>query len=199
MVPCLVNRRPSAVVLLLVTCSLLAAPGAAPAAPDASTAISASCFGASIAATKAARVTATRAVRCLVNAERRKYGLAPVITAWKLQRSASRHSALMLRTGIFDHRLPGEADLAGRIRGTGYLVRARRWAIGEALALSDGGSASAATLMHSLMESQPHRAIILDRAFRELGVGLQEGTPEAAGRPGAGATLTLNFGLRRAD
>jgi hypothetical protein len=44
----------------------------------------------------------------------------------------------------------------------------------------------------SLLDSPPHRAILLDPGFRDLGIGAVHGAPQG---PGAGAlTVALDFG-----
>jgi uncharacterized protein YkwD len=100
----------------------------------------------------------------------------------------------MLAGGVFEHQLAGEATLDGRVQATGYLRHARRWWLGEAIAYGTASRSSPAALMASLMASPPHRAIILDRRFQELGVGLLSGLPEPGGAARDGATLTLDFG-----
>ena len=45
------------------------------------------------------------------------------------------------------------------------------------------------------MNSPGHRAVILDRRFREAGVGIAAGIPMSGGN-GGGATFVLNVGTR---
>ena len=49
-------------------------------------------------------------------------------------------------------------------------------------------------MMRAWMASAPHRANILTRGFREVGLGGVPGTP---GRARAGGTYTTVFGVRR--
>lgn len=154
------------------------------------------CGGASAATSPQELVRAARAIRCLVNVERRRRGLVPVRSSRSLRLAAARHSRAMLATQTFDHRVRGEAALASRVRATGYLRRTRAWFLGEALAFAVADRSSPAALVRSLMTSPAHRAIILDRDFREVGVGLLRGIPAAGTVPG-GATLTLDFGRAR--
>ncbi len=152
------------------------------------------CPTAGTAATSDGLARAARAMRCLVNAERERHGLPPVRNSRHLQQAAARHSRAMLLGATFDHQVPGEAALDARIEATGYLRHATRWWLGETIAYGQGARSSPAALMNSLMTSAPHRAIILDRRFKELGVGLLSGTPMAGGQDTGGATLTLDFG-----
>ena len=50
---------------------------------------------------------------------------------------------------------------------------------------------SAAGIVQAWMDSAGHRAMILNRGFREAGVGVASGIPSG----GAGATYTMDFGL----
>jgi uncharacterized protein YkwD len=49
-------------------------------------------------------------------------------------------------------------------------------------------------LVRNLMASGEHKAIITDRRFRDIGVGLAVGEPMEG--MGTGSTLALNFGRR---
>ncbi|MCW3041191.1 MAG: hypothetical protein JWM31_3096 [Solirubrobacterales bacterium] len=137
---------------------------------------------------------AARTVRCLINDARARRHLPAVRPASRLQRAAARHSRAMLSAGLFDHTVPGELPLAVRVRRTGYLTRARRWSLGEAIAWAQGDQTSPRALVAALLASPPHRAILLDPRFREIGVGLLRGVPRSRAHDVTGATLTLDFG-----
>jgi uncharacterized protein YkwD len=135
--------------------------------------------------------TARRAVRCLVNVQRAAHHLPPLRAEHRLGHAALAHTRRMLLVQRFSHRLPGrEPTLAGRAAAAGYLHRARRWWLGETLAFGTGGLSTPFALVGELMASPRHRATLLDRAARDLGVGLEPGAPGL----GAGATLTLDLG-----
>jgi uncharacterized protein YkwD len=51
--------------------------------------------------------------------------------------------------------------------------------------------ATPATIVDSWMNSPPHRAILLGRDFRDMGIGIATGTPSGGAD---GATFTLDAG-----
>jgi uncharacterized protein YkwD len=65
------------------------------------------------------------------------------------------------------------------------------WAIGENLAWHTG-AASPRTIVRAWLRSAPHRRIMLDPAFRVVGIGTAPGTPTH--RSAAGKTYTADFG-----
>jgi uncharacterized protein YkwD len=151
----------------------------------------ASCAGAARAAQSAPAENARAAVLCLVNAQRRGHGLRPVRASRDLERAAARHSADMVRRRFFDHVSPSGSTLTSRVRATGYLRGSRGWSLGEAIAWGSGSLATPATIVDSWMNSPPHRAILLGRDFRDMGIGIATGTPSGGAD---GATFTLDAG-----
>jgi uncharacterized protein YkwD len=135
------------------------------------------------------------AVLCLHNRERDARGLPPLRENIKLRRAAQGHSDDMVAGGFFAHESPSGADMADRILRTGY-ARGQGWSLGENIAWGTGGLATAAEIQRAWMESPGHRANILRRQFRELGIGIAIGAPVDAGG-GPGATYTADFGVRR--
>jgi uncharacterized protein YkwD len=142
----------------------------------------------------AARYSARIAVRCLINEQRRRHGLPPVLSSRKLRHAAAGLAGQMVHRKFFAHVTPGGSTVASRVRRTGYLRRATQWMLGETLAWGSAGRATPAALVNALMHSPPHRAIILGRGFREIGVGIAFGVPARGMR--AGATLAIDFGSR---
>jgi uncharacterized protein YkwD len=157
----------------------------------------ASCARASAAPASAfaARYSTRIAIRCLVNEQRRRHGLPPVLSSRRLRHAAEGLAGDMVQRKFFAHVTPGGSTLASRVRSTGYLSQARSWMLGETLAWGAAEAGTAASLVNALMHSPPHRAIILDRRFREVGVGVAFGVPRP-GAGGTGATIALDFGLR---
>ena len=66
--------------------------------------------------------------------------------------------------------------------------------LGENLEWGTGALATPRGALESWMKSPGHRANILRRSFRELGVGVVLGVPVG---DTAGATYTVDFGVRR--
>jgi uncharacterized protein YkwD len=52
-------------------------------------------------------------------------------------------------------------------------------------------------LVDEWLDSPPHRRILLDSGYRELGVGIAAGEPRDAQSSLPGATYTLDFGQIR--
>jgi uncharacterized protein YkwD len=100
----------------------------------------------------------------------------------------------MVADGFFDHDTPGGGDMTARILDTGY-ANGRGWSLGENIAYGTGELATAAEIHGAWMRSSGHRANILRRQFREIGIGIALGVPDA-GADG-GATYTADFGIRR--
>ncbi len=98
-----------------------------------------------------------------MNAVRTANGVPALSIGPKLQRAARSHSVDMARRGYFDHGL-----FVQRLRRFG--VRARY--LGENLAYGTGPGFSAAVVVRMWLASPPHRATLLDRGFRRVGVGL---------------------------
>lgn len=105
----------------------------------------------------------------LVNLERAIEGLAPVLENPTLTKLAEDYACRMIDEGFFDHFDPFSGDgPAERAARKGY----RFLAIGENLA---AGQQSAAEVMDVWMQSPPHRAIILDPKWEEVGVAVRSG------------------------
>jgi uncharacterized protein YkwD len=141
------------------------------------------------------RPAASAAVLCLVNAERTQRGLAALNASSLLNKAAAFHSSDMVRRKYFSHVTPNGLDQRGRVARTGYLRGCRSAVLGETIAFGSSEFGSPAELVASLMASAPHRAIILDRRYRDIGVGLTLGAP-MDGFGDFASTLSLNFGRR---
>jgi uncharacterized protein YkwD len=188
--------------LLLVLCAallLLALPASATAAKDGGKrkARSAQQCADTDVMPDAGNVAEVRAaVLCLHNRERSERGLAPLREHAKLRQAAEGHSDDMVAGRYFSHDAPDGDDMVDRILRTGYVRGAAGWSLGENIAYGTGDLATAAQIHRAWMRSPGHRANILRRQFREIGIGIAIGAPvDAHGQ--AGATYTADFGLRR--
>jgi uncharacterized protein YkwD len=135
------------------------------------------------------------AVLCLHNRERAAHGLPSLRENAKLRRAAEGHSGAMVAGRFFAHESPAGADMSDRILRTGY-ARGQSWSLGENIAWGTGNLATAAQIQRAWMDSPGHRANILRRQFREIGIGIAIGAPVDAGGLD-GATYTADFGVRR--
>lgn len=121
---------------------------------------------------------AEEAMLVLVNRERRRNGLAPLVMDERLRQIARKHSYDMLRRGYFAHRSPEGHEAHQRIEAGGVVYGTA----GENLAF-----APTVEIAHTgLMESPGHRANILRPQFRKVGIG-------ALSAPPYGIMFTQNF------
>jgi uncharacterized protein YkwD len=101
----------------------------------------------------------------LINNARADRGLKPVRLDLRLWRAARHHTRDMIRRGYFAHGATTER--------LSHYVRAG--VIGETLAWGSGSYASPASTVDSWLHSPPHRALLLDRQFRYVGIGSRGG------------------------
>jgi len=186
-----------AIVLALAALTAPAASHARPATPAAKAKASQGCANTDLKPTRANLDLVRDAVLCLHNRERASRGLPRLKENPKLRRAAARHSDNMVSASFFDHTSPSGSTMVDRIRRTGYTSRARSWALGENIAWGSGRLATPAQIHRSWMNSSGHRANILQRSFREIGIGIETGLPVRLSAAQSGATYTTDFGYRR--
>jgi uncharacterized protein YkwD len=174
----------------------LLAPAGAQARPEAKTAQN-GCANINLKPTRANLERVRAAVLCLHNRERARHGLPRLRENPLLRRAAERHTDNMVSERFFDHTSPSGSTMVERIRRTGYTKRARSWALGENIAWGSGSLATAAQIHRSWMKSPGHRANILQRSFREIGIGIESGLPVRLSAAQSSATYTTDFGFRR--
>jgi uncharacterized protein YkwD len=132
---------------------------------------------------------------CLINVQRHSHGLPAVRLNPRLSQAARAHSRDMVRRRYFSHTTPEGLSFDDRIRSTGYLRASRQWFVGENLAWGWRGRDSARRIVRAWMHSPPHREVMLNPAYREVGIGIVSGVPRPL--PPGGATYTADFGVRR--
>ncbi|NUV60253.1 sigma-70 family RNA polymerase sigma factor [Streptomyces sp. CAI-85] len=120
-------------------------------------------------------------VIALVNEERASAGCGPLTDDSLLRAAAQGHSEDMAARDFFDHTNPDGEDPGQRITDAGY-----RWSTyGENIAK---GQQTAESVMTSWMNSPGHRANILNCSFKNIGVGIHNGS--------GGPWWTQNFGAK---
>jgi uncharacterized protein YkwD len=136
------------------------------------------------------------AVMCLVNQERAHYGLGALVARPLLGEVGLRHAYAMVSEDFFGHVEPGGLSYRRRIFHAGYFRRpAVGFIAGENIAWTAGDMATPGTIVDGWMNSPSHRAEILDRRFREAGVGVVMGSPPSLTEHHvAGATAAMEFG-----
>ena len=99
----------------------------------------------------------------------------------------------MVAEGYFDHTSLNGDTFVDRILDAGYAKRNDGWTIGENLAWGTGELSTPQAIMNAWMNSAGHKANILKRAYKEVGIGIRLGVPTDNG---VGATITADFGVK---
>ncbi|HET8952653.1 MAG TPA: CAP domain-containing protein, partial [Solirubrobacteraceae bacterium] len=84
--------------------------------------------------------------------------------------------------------------MVDRIMASRYASPRLGWALGENLAWGTGTLATPRAIMKAWMDSPGHRANVVKRAYREIGLGIVIGVPSDRDN---GATYTADFGVVR--
>ncbi|HET8754807.1 MAG TPA: CAP domain-containing protein [Solirubrobacteraceae bacterium] len=134
------------------------------------------------------------AILCLHNQIRAEQGLPRLRENKRLRKAAAGHSRHMVNQRFFEHTTPSGQTMVDRILKARYVREDEGWMLGENLAWGTGSYATPRGAVQAWMESPGHRANILKRGYREMGVGLVLGVPVSNA---AGATYTVDFGVRR--
>jgi uncharacterized protein YkwD len=167
--------------------ALLANPADAPAA---------GCPGSGLVPGAAPEAAIDAATLCLVNRIRRASGLAPVRANRALAAVAGSQVRQMLRQDYFADDRPGGQTPLGLVAASRYPANAAVVSVGQNIAWGTGGASTPAQIVAAWMESRPHRAIILDRSWRDAGVAAAAGVPAALRQRGPGATYAMEFAVR---
>ena len=96
----------------------------------------------------------------------------------------------MVRRRYFAHDSLNGRSPFDRMRATHYVPRNASWWLGENIGWGSGSLAEPIAMVRAWMHSPPHRANILSRHFRDIGIGIVPGAPVGGG----GATYTTDFG-----
>jgi len=180
--------------LAALVAALLAAPGGA--APRAVASQDVHCAGADVLPQDALPLAAETATLCLLNAERRARGMARLGMNQQLRRAALGHARDMVDRGYFSHESRDGRDFVDRIVRARYVrMSDPGWLLGENLAWGAGRLASPREIVRAWMASPGHRANVLRRRFRDVGIAVVAGTPVEG--TGVGATYATDFGRRR--
>ena len=163
-------------------------------APATASAKPAACASAHVAIVSSATVRqAQDATLCLLNRARARAHLPKLRLNERLSRAADAHTREMVRHRYFAHESLDGTSPFKRMMRTHYVPhRAHRWELGENIGWGSATLAEPIALVRMWMHSPPHRANILSRQFRDIGIGITPGIPRHGGP--AGATYTTDFG-----
>ena len=179
-------RRPNRHRILALAASAAISLAAAPAAQ--------ACQNADAVPSQANEAQLVRSTLCLLNGERGKRRMKKFRLNGRLSHAARLHAGDMVRRDYFSHDSTSGESFVDRIRETGYLRSASSWYVGENLAWGAGERSTPRSQLRAWMNSPGHRANILNRRFREVGIGVVFGAPE--GSYDESATYATEFGLR---
>lgn len=131
-----------------------------------------------------------------MNAIRTARGLRALRISRQLSAAAAYHTNQMGLRGFFEHESANGADFWKRIERFYPSRQARSWSVGENI-LWGSPEISAAKAVREWMQSPPHRANILSREWREVGLGAAH-FDSAPGeyRGGPVTIVTADFGAR---
>jgi uncharacterized protein YkwD len=182
------RRRSTMLAVLALLVTGLAAPAPAAAAKRA-------CDAVNQIPTSSTLTVARHAVFCLINRRRTESGVRPLSPSFSLQTAAQGHTDVMDTQKFFDH-AGSDGDPLTRAVNAGYTNGARSWNIGEDLRWGYGSLSTPRSAVNAWMNSAVHRAVLLDPAFTQLGIGVEASAPVWPTPPSA-ATYTALFGSRQ--
>lgn len=108
----------------------------------------------------------------LVNQKRAKHDLVKLRVNAKLVDAARSHSTEMGDKQYFSHDSASGETFSNRIIRLGYTRSGYSyWAVGENIAWGSGLYATAVATVNAWMKSPAHRAVILTKKFRDIGIG----------------------------
>jgi len=184
------TRAPLTVAALVAASSLALLAGT-----QAGTAYAADCRKVNKEAQELGLKKARKAIRCLVNKRRNAAGRRDLSARDDLGRAAQRHTRTMTSQNCFAHQCPGEGSLLTRLLSVGYLGGGlNRWGYAENIAWGTGSRGTPRSIVSAWMGSPPHRANLLNRRYKHIGVGFRDAAPTA--RDAGAGTYTTDFGYR---
>jgi uncharacterized protein YkwD len=131
------------------------------------------------------------ALLCVINEQRKLYKLKPFKISKKLTKSAAAHTKAMISGKFFAHQGPREPALRDRLRKAKY-----RGSGAENIGAGAGRLGTPLSMVNGWMHSTLHRANLLNKKWKYVGIGFLPQFPIKGGSPPV-ATYTLNFGPKK--
>ena len=151
-------------------------------------------------ATASASVTLTtkeKRVVALINEIRADHGLAKLSVSTHLVRGARNHSAEMVAKQYFTHESYSGESFGRRLIRLGYIRTGYRyWRVGEDIAWGGGLYSTPEIVVDNWMHSVTHRAVILTKNFRNIGIGVKQCATGFGGCSDPVSFFTLDLGRR---
>lgn len=152
------------------------------------------CQGARLSASSLTVDQARGAVTCLVNRKRAHNHVRPVHPSAPLATAAQVHTDAMTVENFFSHE--GDGNPASRAANAGYTAGARAWGVGEDLFWGAQERSTPRATVNAWMHSPEHRGVLLSKSFRQVGIGVDQGSPAGPDNTDTG-TYTALFGFRK--
>jgi uncharacterized protein YkwD len=138
-----------------------------------------------------------RSIIVEINAVRRERGAEPLRISVRLAAAALQHSQEMAERGYFSHSSANGESFSRRIPRFYPLRQHALWMAGENLYWATG-TTTADTTIEAWLESPAHRANLLNRQWREVGIGAVFVDSAPGVYSGSPVTIvTADFGVRR--
>lgn len=137
---------------------------------------------------------ARASVVCLINKKRARNHVKPVHESPPLDSAAQAHTNAMTSQNFFSHE--GDGTPASRASNAGYMAGARAWGVGEDLFWGAAKRSTPSATVNAWMNSAVHRSVMLSRSYRQVGIGVLQGSPAGADNTNTG-TYTALFGFRK--
>jgi uncharacterized protein YkwD len=174
-------------------------PGADPPPPSQSTSqgVPASASGARAATTTSVSVALAQLVTAQINLVRRSHRLPRLVVSAQLAQAGREHARQLALAGYFSHDWSDGTPFGSWIRRFYPVGSARRWSAGENLAWATP-EVTARQAVEMWLASPEHRRILLDRSWRQVGLGAVRA--EGAGGVYGGQSVVIlaaEFGIRR--
>lgn len=130
-----------------------------------------------------------KALLCVMNEQRKLAKLKPLKISKKLNKAALAHTQSMISGKFFAHQGPKEVALASRLKKAKY-----RGAAGENIGAGAGPLATPLEMVNGWMHSSLHKANLLSRTWKTVGIGYVAQFPLGPAQPAA--TYTTDFGVK---
>ena len=137
---------------------------------------------------------ARASVVCLINRKRARNHVKPVREDALLDSAAQSHTDNMTSQNFFSHE--GDGTPESRASNAGYMAGAHAWGVGEDLFWGALKRSTPYATVDAWMHSAVHRSVMLSRSFRQVGIGVDQGSP-AGPDDGVTGTYTALFGYRK--
>ncbi len=135
------------------------------------------------------------ATLCLIDRARTSAHRRALRSNHALQSVAGSQVAGMVRLDYFSDVRPSGQTPGALIHATSYAARANL-ITGEDIGLGTGSLATPEQIVTSWLRSPPHREIMLNPLFRDIGVGVIAAVPSFFSGRERGATYAIEFGAR---